>query len=183
MKQIIVTIIVTTVVLFAGFFIYIYSGAYDISQLTPHNSFTKKIIGITTHNSINKRLKDIVVPANLTDTVLIVSGFKSYNQMCVGCHNAPGLPDNKFVEGWYPKPPELYKYVKDDDAREFFWITKYGIKMTSMPAFKPTQEDDKLWAVTAFVTQKLGKMSPAEYSTWSKKYAEENKNNKTNHPE
>ena len=178
MKKILVTIIATLAVLCAGFFIYISSGAYDISQLTPHNKFTKTIIGITTHSSINKRLKEVVVPGNITDTAMIVRGFKQYSQMCVGCHSAPGFPDNKFVEGWYPKPPELFKYVKQDDAQEFFWIIKYGIKMTSMPAFKPIEEDPKLWDVTAFVTQKLGKMSPAEYSTWLKKYAEENKNEK-----
>jgi len=101
--------------------------------------------------------------------------------MCIGCHNAPGLPENKFVEGWYPKPPELYKFSKEDDAPEFFWITKYGIKMTSMPAFKPTLQDDKLWEITAFVTQKLGKMSPGEYNEWSKKYVEVNENEKMSH--
>jgi len=120
-------------------------------------------------------MKEIVVPGNLTDTALIVMGFKHYNEMCVGCHSAPGLPTNKMLEGWYPKPPELFKYSKEDDAREFFWIIKYGIKMTSMPAFKPTHDDEKLWAITAFVTQKLGKMSPVEYNEWMKKYTKESK--------
>ena len=181
MKKILVTIFVTFVVLIGGFLIYISSGSYDISQLTPHNKFTKTIIGITTHSSINKRMKEIVVPGNIADTAVIVRGFKAYNQMCVGCHSAPGLPDNKFVEGWYPKPPEIYKHVNEDDAREFFWIIKYGIKMTSMPAFKPTQDDAKLWDVTAFVTQKLGKMTPVEYGEWVKKYASENKYKMENH--
>ena len=81
MKKVLVTIILTIAVLVAGFFIYISSGTYDISQLTPHNNFTKSIIGITTHRSINKRLKEIVVPGNLTDTALIINGFKQYNQM------------------------------------------------------------------------------------------------------
>ena len=105
---------------------------------------------------------------------MIVRGFIHYNQMCIGCHNAPGLPANKFAEGWYPHPPELYKFSKEDDAREFFWITKYGIKMTSMPAFNPIVEDEKLQEITAFATQKLGKMPPTEYNEWSKKYAEVN---------
>ena len=178
MKKILVTIFLTLAVLFAVFFIYIYSGADDISQLTPHNNLTKSIIGITTHSSINKRLKEIVVPGNITDTAMIVMGFKHYNEMCLNCHSAPGQQPNEMAEGLYPKPPKLHEYSKEDDAREFFWIIKYGIKMTSMPAFKPTHDDEKIWAITAFVTQKLGKMSPAEYSEWLKKYAEENKNEK-----
>jgi len=181
MKNILLTIILTVAVIVAVFFIYIYSGAYDISQLSPHNNLTKSIIGITTHHSIEKRVKEIVVPANITDTATIARGFKHYNEMCIGCHNAPGLPENKFVEGWYPKPPELYKFAKEEDAREFFWITKYGIKMTSMPAFKPTVDDQKLWEVTAFITQKLGKMTGEEYTAWAKKYTQVNKSDSTVH--
>ena len=165
-------------VLICGFFIYISSGIYDISQLTPHNKFTKSIIGITTHSSINKRMKGIVVPGNITDTALIVMGFKHYNEMCIGCHSAPGQQPNEMTQGLYPKPPELYKYSKEDDAQEFFWIIKYGIKMTSMPAFKPTHDDEKIWAITSFVTQKLGKMSSSEYSEWLKKYTNENNDHK-----
>ena len=56
-------------------------------------------------------------------------------------------------------------------------IIKNGIKMTSMPAYKPILTDDKIWAVTAFVTQKIGKMSAEEYNLWEKRYgqAEESK--------
>ncbi|MEO6405061.1 MAG: hypothetical protein ABIY51_16125, partial [Ferruginibacter sp.] len=102
MKKVIVTVILTLVVLFFGFYIYISSGAYDISQLAPHNKLTKSIIQITTHNSIEKRLKGIIVPNDLKDSTKIMSGFKPYTEMCSGCHGAPGEP-NDMVKGWYPK--------------------------------------------------------------------------------
>jgi mono/diheme cytochrome c family protein len=166
----IITVILTIVVLILGFYIYISSGSYDISQLTPHNRLTKSIIQITTHNSIEKRLKGITVPDNLKDTSIIISGFKNYTEMCSGCHGAPGEP-NDMVKGWYPKPPELYKHSEESDAKEFFWITKNGIKMTAMPAFKPIQTDEQIWAITAFVTQKLSKMTADEYKNWKSKHA------------
>ena len=178
MKKILLTIIITVAVLILGFFIYILSGAYDISQLTPHNKLTSSIIKITTHHSINKRMKGIVVPGHINDTAMIVLGFKHYNEMCSSCHSAPGGQPDEMVEGLYPKPPKLYEYSKADDAREFFWIIKNGIKMTSMPAFKPTHNDQKIWAITAFVTQKLGKMTSDEYREWLKKYDIENKDDK-----
>ena len=171
MKKIIVTVILTIVVLIAGFYIYIVSGVYDISQLTPHNGLTKSIISMTTHNSINKRIKEIIVPANLKDTGMIILGFKHYTEMCSNCHGAPGEKADEMAEGLYPKPPELYKHTEESDAQEFFWIIKNGIKMTSMPAFKPTHDDEKIWAMTAFVTQKLPKMSADEYKEWVAKYA------------
>lgn len=171
MKKVIVTVILTIIILFAGFYIYIASGVYDVSQLTPHNGLTKSMISTITHNSINKRLKGIVVPTNLKDTAIIVAGFKHYTEMCSNCHGAPGEKAEEMAEGLYPKPPELYKHAEESDAQEFFWIIKNGIKMTSMPAFKPTHDDEKIWAMTAFVTQKLPKMTADEYKEWVAKYA------------
>ena len=82
------------------------------------------------------------------------------------------LQPDEMAAGLYPKPPRIYKYAGEDDAREFYWIIGNGIKMTSMPAFKPTHSDDKIWAITAFVTNKLSSMTPAEYREWVKKYPE-----------
>ena len=171
MKKTIFTVLLTLIILIAGFFLYISSGTYDISQLTPHNSLTKSIIRLTTHSSIDKRSKDIVVPANIKDSTLILIGFEHYNEMCVGCHGAPGIRPREMAEGLYPKPPQIFKHAKEDEAGEFFWIIKNGIKMTSMPAYGPTHADDKIWAITAFVTQKLAKMSPEEYKDWSQKHS------------
>jgi len=126
-------------------------------------------------------MKEVVVPNNLTDTVMIVSGFKHYNEMCSICHGAPGLKTNEMVEGLYPKPPELYKHADEDDAQEFFWIIKNGIKMTSMPAFKPTHNDEELWAITAFITHKLPKMTPDEYRMWTNKYTQQSENEEMVH--
>ena len=167
--KIILTVLSTLVVLILGFYIYISSGSYDVSQLTPHNALTKSIIRKTTHNSIEKNLKGVTLPDNLKDTSIIISGFKPYTEMCSGCHGAPGEP-NDMVKGWYPKPPELYKHAEEDEAKEFFWITKNGIRLTSMPAFKPMLSDEQIWAITAFVTHKLPKMTADEYKSWKSKY-------------
>ena len=171
MKKVLITIAATFAALIVGAFIFILTGAYNISQLSPHNKLTLSIIKMTTHSSVNRRLTENVVPDNLKDSTVLVTGFKHYNQMCESCHGAPGIQPNEMVEGLYPKPPLMYKHGEEDAAREFFWIIKNGIKMTSMPAFKPTHTDAQIWAMTAFITQKLAKMSPEEYKAWMKKYA------------
>lgn len=174
MKKVFITVVVTLVILAGGFLIFIFSGSYNISQLSHHNKLTLAIIKTTTHHSVEKRLKGIVVPDNLKDSAMLITGFQHYNEMCAMCHAAPGQEPNEMAKGLYPKPPELYKYAGENDAREFFWIIKNGIKMTSMPAFEPTHDDQKIWAMDAFVTQKLGKMSPEEYQAWLKKYGGKN---------
>ncbi len=173
MKKIILTVIITIAVFIGSFLIFIYSGSYNISQLVPHNSLTLWIIRTTTHHSINKRLKNIQVP-QLNDTSLFVEGFVHYNEMCVGCHGAPGIDQMEIVSGLYPRPPKFYKSNDMPDPDEAFWIIKNGIKMTSMPAFGPTHDDQKIWAITAFLLDKMNTMSPEEYREWTKKYTDRN---------
>jgi mono/diheme cytochrome c family protein len=172
MMRIISGIFIAIILLMIGSILYIESGSYDVSQLVPHNAITKWAINTTRRNSIKKRIKDIQVPGNLSDTALIIEGFKHYNGMCVGCHGAPGVDQWDMAEGLYPKPPKIYKSDEDMDRKEVFWIVKNGIKMTSMPGYGPTHTDDKVWAITAFVAGKLQKMSPDEYKAWQKKYGE-----------
>ncbi|MHB9140840.1 MAG: hypothetical protein ACYC25_03075, partial [Paludibacter sp.] len=90
MKKVLITIAATLVVMIVGAFIYILSGAYNISQLSHHNKLTLSIIKMTTHRSIDRRMTENTVPDNLNDSTVLVTGFKHYNQMCVSCHGAPG---------------------------------------------------------------------------------------------
>lgn len=176
MKRTILTIIITLAVIAAMSVMFMYSGAYDISQLTPHNTITKWMIRTTTHNSINKRLKGLKVP-EMNDTNMIMQGFIHYNQMCISCHGAPGISPNEMTKGLYPKPPKFYKSDDMPDPDEAFWIIKNGIKMTSMPAFGPTHTDNKIWEITDFLVNKINKMSPEEYQAWVKKYETQDNNN------
>ena len=173
MKKIVLTIIATLSVLALAFFIYIKSGSYDVSQTVPHNDLTKWVIRTTKHNSIDNRLDSIVVPSNISDSSLVIEGFRHYRSMCVMCHGAPGVKPEEMALGLYPEPPLIYKHKRQEDPKEFFWIIKNGIKMTSMPAYGPTHADERIWALTAFVTGKLNKMTPEEYIEWVKKYDSE----------
>jgi hypothetical protein len=164
MKKIIFTALSTIVVIALCFFIYIKSGVYDISQTSPHNGLTRWMIRTTTHNSIDKRMESIVVPPNYGDSTMIVEGFRQYRHQCSMCHSAPGEKPEEMALGLYPEPPLIYKHKRDEDPREFFWIIKNGIKMTSMPGYGPTHPDERIWTVTAFVTKKLNKMTVEEYA-------------------
>lgn len=171
MKKIVLTILITLVFLGFASIVYIYSGSYDVSQLTPHSTITKWMIRTTKHYSIKRRLKNIQVPL-LNDTITMPQGFVHYDEMCVICHGAPGNNPEELAKGLYPKPPRFYKSNDMPDPDESFWIIKNGIKMTSMPAFGPTHTDKEIWAITDFLLNKMNKMSPDDYSAWLKKYSE-----------
>ncbi|MCX5909784.1 MAG: cytochrome c [Deltaproteobacteria bacterium] len=50
---------------------------------------------------------------------------------------------------------------------EIYWIVRNGIKMTGMPAFGPTHNEDELWAIVAFV-KRLPDLSSKEYESLAK---------------
>lgn len=170
MKKIIFTVILTLVVLMAALVIYIYSGTFNVSQLAPHNSITKWVINTAKKKSINKRIKDIKIPP-IDDTLMLIEGFSHYNEMCTTCHGGPGVSPDELAKGLYPRPPKFYKSDDMPEPAEAFWVIKNGIKYTAMPAFGPTHNDQKIWAITDFILNKMNKMTPEEYQVWIKEYS------------
>lgn len=170
MKNVLTAIVMTLLVLVIIFTVYIYSGNFDPGQLKHHKPLTEKIIGITMEHSINKRIKGIIVP-DLQDTSLFSTGISHYNEMCVVCHGGPGVDPSELAKGLYPEPPVLYKaeMPKPDEA---FWIIKNGIKMTGMPGFGPTHSDNEIWAITAFMLNKMNSLSSVDYRNWIRKSPE-----------
>ncbi|MEO7149833.1 MAG: cytochrome c [Rhodanobacteraceae bacterium] len=139
---------------------FIYSGTYNIGADSPHWPVTKQLIGALRDHSIAQRDGNVTVP-NLDDPALITEGAGHYAEMCVGCHMAPGMSDSELRTGLYPKPPNLAKSGIDNPA-EAFWFIKHGIKMSGMPAWGLTHDDQKIWSMVAFV-RKLPSLSAEQF--------------------
>ena len=152
------------IIMILGFLIFIYTGLYNMSGTSHHTRMTLWAINTLRDNSIKHHAKDPnIKPPDLTDTSLIRTGFIQFNRMCVGCHGAPGVEQRQLVlKGYYPRPPKLLKAANEWSPEELFWITKNGLKMTSMPAFGTILADDKIWALIAFM-DKLPNISKEEY--------------------
>ena len=102
--------------------------------------------------SVAARARDVVVPKDLADANRISKGAGEYAEMCSGCHLAPGMERTEISRGIYPRAPELRRET-DLTPAEQFWIVKHGVKMTGMPAWGVTHDDELLWDVVAFVRQ------------------------------
>jgi mono/diheme cytochrome c family protein len=142
-----------------AYFVVAYTGAYAVGADVPHWGVTKHAIGFLREHTIEKRAADIKPPP-LDDPALVREGAEHYAQMCTGCHLAPGITESELRDGLYPRPPNLTRFAPD--PAESFWIIKHGLKMTAMPAWGKTHDDQKIWAMVAFL-QKQPKMSATEY--------------------
>jgi mono/diheme cytochrome c family protein len=91
----------------------------------------------------------------------VASGAGQYAEMCGSCHLAPGMKRTEIGRGLYPRAPELRRGSGLTPAEEF-WVVKHGIKMTGMPAWGVTHDDELLWDVVAFL-RKMPELAAEQY--------------------
>ena len=139
----------------------IYAGLYNIAADVPHTQPVYWLLETVRDRSVAARARDIVVPNDLDDANRISRGAGQYAEMCSGCHLAPGMKRTEISRGLYPRAPELRRKT-DLTPAEQFWIVKHGVKMTGMPAWGVTHDDELLWDVVAFV-RKLPELTPEQY--------------------
>lgn len=143
-----------------GAAVFIVSGAYNIAADEPHWRLTEYAMNTVRRRSIAARASSIVVP-DLDDESMIRTGAGNYDAMCAGCHLRPGVEQTELSSGLFPSPPKLSQRRSANPAAAF-WVIKHGIKMTGMPAWGKSMEDEYLWGMVAFL-QKLPDMSPDRY--------------------
>ncbi len=148
------------VVAVASVAVFIWSGAFNIAADEPHWPLTGWLMETARDRSIAARASDVIAPA-LEDESQIRAGAGNYDAMCAGCHLQPGVERSEASAGLYPTPPNLTQRRTDDAARAF-WVIKHGIKMSGMPAWGRSMEDEPIWGMVAFLRQ-LPDMSPDRY--------------------
>jgi len=143
----------------AGAGLFAVSGLYNLAADEPHFSLVSATLETMRERSIDARAAKLVVP-DLSAPVRVVQGAGNYAAMCAGCHLAPGVESSELSRGLYPQPPDLSKQKLD--AAHAFWVIKHGIKMSGMPAWGKSMDDESIWSLVAFL-QKLPEMDDPQY--------------------
>lgn len=145
-------------------------SAYNMAATEKHWSITEKIIEWVRESSIESRAKDLTVPS-LEDAEMLAQGAEHYDAMCTVCHLAPGIEPTELSIGLYPQAPIFHQRTPINDpakhlerARAHFWVIKNGLKMTAMPAWGLSHDDQAIWGMVAFVL-KLSHMTPEQYQS------------------
>jgi mono/diheme cytochrome c family protein len=146
-----------------------YSGQYNVAADAPHWDVTTRVLATVRERSIGVRAAGLNVP-NLADPALIALGAEHYAGMCTGCHLAPGVGDNEMRQGLYPQPPNL-SVRRDRSPAQSFWIIKHGLKMSGMPAWGVTHDDEAIWGLVAFL-QQLPTMDATVYAAFTQNNGE-----------
>jgi len=130
-----------------------FTGIVDVSATKPDAKIVRWFLETTRDSAVERQARGLTVPKEqLASREWVELGHSHYQQMCEGCHGAPGAPQSGIAQAFNPRPPELYEpeHSISDEPREAFWIVKHGLRMTGMPAFGSTHTDEQIWPMIAF---------------------------------
>lgn len=157
-------LVVIVLLLGAGGAAFVYSGLFPIAADEPHSRPVYWLMATMRDRAIERASRGTVVPP-LNDPRQQLTGARDYQEMCASCHREPGGELSELARGLYPPPPNLTAAEHSGgkgEVRHHFWVIKHGIKMTGMPAWGPTHEDQRIWAIVAFL-KRLPALTPEQY--------------------
>jgi mono/diheme cytochrome c family protein len=140
----------------------VYLGLYDVAAVTQHWQPTHTLLETAMRRSVKLRARGIAEPPPAEQRVLL-RGAGCYRDHCVQCHGAPGVAPAAIGQAMQPVPGPLVDAPQHWRARELYWVTRHGIRMSGMPAWEFRLGEEELWAVVAWV-QHLPELSASDYA-------------------
>lgn len=126
-------------------------GLYNVSARAGHLPPTYWALHTTYRNAVDLYSGAPETPApNLDDPALIELGARHFETACAMCHAVPGRERTATMRGMNPEPPHITGAVGTWSQEELHWIVYEGVKMSGMPQWPSSREDD-VWAAVAYL--------------------------------
>ena len=143
----------------AGAGLFVFSGVYNVAATSQHLQPIHTLLETTMRQSVRLRASSVKQSAPGDAQ----RGAACYQSLCVQCHGAPGVAQNDIGKSMQPVPGPLVDAMQRWRPRELYWITRHGIKMSGMPAWKHRLDDGQIWDVVAFL-ERLPTLSSQAYA-------------------
>jgi len=149
MKNFLLGVITTLLVLAVGGFVYLQQGLAEVRGDIPASPFEDYLTRMAVHAAVLRNAPELASPVPPTDVNLITGG-KMYLDQCAGCHGTPGK-QRKYPDGLNPPVPQLPTVGTEYTESQVFWVAKHGIRRTGMFSNGLWDSDEELWALAAYI--------------------------------
>jgi mono/diheme cytochrome c family protein len=178
MKNFLLGVLATLVVLTVGTFAYMRSGFAEVRADLPGSHLESYLMSTAVHASVRRHAPEIPNPVQPTNENLIAGG-KMYLGECAGCHGTPGKAQNETDDSLYPPIPQFPKAGTEYSEAQIFWVARHGIRRAGMFANGKWDSDQKLWTIAAFIKRMNTLPEPVKEALEPKKTAgDSNSSNK-----
>lgn len=131
-----------------------FSGRMAVSADGDHGRLSGWMLQTARESAVARQARQIDAQLpDLDDAELLHETIVGFDDMCAACHTPPGGSPTALARGLNPPPPDLADAAGMRTTEELFWATKYGIRMTGMPAWGKTHADVDLWPIIALITR------------------------------
>jgi cytochrome c553 len=161
MRRVLGTLAVLAALGLAGGGAIVFGGLYNVSAKLGHWPITRWVLGTTLENSVELWAPPPSAVPPLTEEMARL-GARHFDGACRTCHGAPGESRSWTVRSMVPAPPPIQEAVAGWPPNELGWIVREGIKMSGMPQWPSTREDE-VWNIVAFLTR-VRDMDAATYA-------------------
>ena len=161
-------IIATILIVLVAGYLLLQSGFIPANADAKPGGLELWAAGTSLDATLRKQAPNVANPITLTDANLI-RGISLYGKHCAVCHGtASGAAlASPIAKGLYPAPPQFADEGVEDDAEGVsYWKIKHGIRLTGMPAWGRTMDDQQIWTL-ALVLKHMDKLPPAAHQAWS----------------
>ena len=166
-KGIVLGALLVIVVGLGGGYVLLNSGMIPANADGKPSGLELWMAGTSLDATLRRDAPKVPDPVALTDQNLI-RGIHLYGKNCAICHgDAQGkAAPSPIAKGEYPKPPQLASDGVEDDPEGYsFWKIKHGIRLTGMPSWKDTLNDQQIWTLALFLKH-MNKLPPDALQAW-----------------
>lgn len=153
-KHALLTLILSALIAAAVAAWIIAGGHFDVSVSAQLPKPVHDLIHLTRVNAVRRETRDLLArPADLGDRMTLLGAVRDFQSLCADCHRPPGGTTPMLASILNPTPADLSEAADKRSLEELFWVTKYGIRMSAMPAWGQSQSDARLWAIVTLVAR------------------------------
>jgi mono/diheme cytochrome c family protein len=137
------------------------AGLVDFSASTPPGRLEQRLATFALNRSIERHAPKVANPLARSPAA-VAAGLVLFRTHCVDCHGAPGVDPTEAGASLNPPAPGLtLARVQARSDGELKWIVSNGVRMTGMPAFGASRNEEEVWQLVAAL-RRLPHLSPEE---------------------
>lgn len=150
MKNFVLGIVATLIAFSFGGWLYVRLGYPDLRAKTPPSWLESELATTAVNASAARHAPSQPNPIQPSEANLL-DGGRLYRDKCADCHGRPDNPSSDYGASFNPRAPQFMQAHLQLPENQEFYLIKYGVRHSAMPAWGNIMADSEIWQVVAFL--------------------------------
>lgn len=150
MRNFVAGIVATLIVITVGGWLYLKLGYADLRSSAPPSWIETQLATTALSASAARHAPPQQNPVAPTEANLL-DGARLYRDKCADCHGRPDNPVSDYGASFNPQAPQFMQVHLGLPENQDFYVIKYGVRLSAMPAWGKIMADSEIWQVVTFL--------------------------------